>query len=136
MEQKPKRRWVRFSIRTLLIGVTIFCVWLGWQAESARERIALIKLVNKTGGECYAQQYGTHWGMTYQYARPSDDPDAPSAIRRMLGDNAWENVIVPELNFHHLLDRVERAFPEAIISIQSSDGTIKMHRGMKRTSET
>jgi len=37
MEEKPKRRWLSFSIRTLLIAVTIFCVWLGWQVSIVRE---------------------------------------------------------------------------------------------------
>jgi hypothetical protein len=29
MEAHPKHRWLTFSTRTLLIAVTIFCVWLG-----------------------------------------------------------------------------------------------------------
>jgi hypothetical protein len=41
MRLLPTRRWLRFSIRTLLITVTIFCVWLGWQVSIVRERKGL-----------------------------------------------------------------------------------------------
>ena len=40
-----KHRWLRYSIRTLLVAVTIFCVWLGWQFRIVRERKAVLDLV-------------------------------------------------------------------------------------------
>ena len=35
---KPKRRFLRFSVSTLLIVLTIFCVVLGWKVEQARKQ--------------------------------------------------------------------------------------------------
>jgi hypothetical protein len=33
-EPKPKkRRWFRFSLRTMFLLVTVGCIWLGWQAS-------------------------------------------------------------------------------------------------------
>jgi hypothetical protein len=37
---KPRRRWFRFSLRTLFVLVTIFGVWLGVQVNWIRERRA------------------------------------------------------------------------------------------------
>jgi hypothetical protein len=34
----PKRRWPRFTLRTLFVVVTVFGVWLGWQLNWIRQR--------------------------------------------------------------------------------------------------
>ena len=44
MEGNPKRRWLRYSVRTLLVADTIFAVWPGWPSlnvapQSARRLI-------------------------------------------------------------------------------------------------
>ena len=49
-ETKPKRRWFRFSLRTLLVTVTLLCVWLGWQARIVQERKGLLELLTQSGG--------------------------------------------------------------------------------------
>ena len=41
---KRNRRWFRFSLRTLMIGVTLLavaCAYVGWQAKIVGERRAL-----------------------------------------------------------------------------------------------
>src|SRR5262245_58654935 len=42
-ELPAKRRWFRFSLRTLFIVVTAICLWLGWQVHLVRERNDLQK---------------------------------------------------------------------------------------------
>ena len=32
------RRWMRFSLRTLIVGVAIVAIWLGWWVNSARRK--------------------------------------------------------------------------------------------------
>ena len=34
----PRRRWLRFSLRSLLILITILCVWLGVKVNQARRQ--------------------------------------------------------------------------------------------------
>ena len=35
---RPRRRWYRFSLRTLFVLLTLFCVWLGVQVKWIRDR--------------------------------------------------------------------------------------------------
>ena len=43
---KP-RRWFRFSLRTLFLLVTVFCVWLGYHLNWMRERHAFLASLPK-----------------------------------------------------------------------------------------
>ena len=43
MGQSPTRhRWLRFSLRGLLIGVTLVAIWLGWNVHVVRQRKAAL----------------------------------------------------------------------------------------------
>ena len=42
----PKRRWLRYSLRTMLVVMLVLSVWLGWMANKAarqREAVALVR---------------------------------------------------------------------------------------------
>jgi hypothetical protein len=95
-----KRRWLRFSVRTLLVAVTICCVWLGWQVSIVRERKAAVKLLDHLAGPVSFSGYV--------------DPPYVNIVRRMLGD-------VPPLYSLHIYDatldeiqRIKNAFPEVV----------------------
>jgi len=50
---KPRRRWYQFSLRTLLIVVTLSAVplgWVGWKVEQGRRQRAVIAWVEKMVG--------------------------------------------------------------------------------------
>ena len=100
MHRTPKRRWLRFSIRTLLLAVTILCVWLGWQVSIVRERKAAVKLLDHLAGPVSFSPY--------------EVPPYVNVVRRMLGD-------VPPLYSLHIYDatpaeiqQVKNAFPEVV----------------------
>ncbi len=44
------RRWARFSLRGLILGVTLLAVWLGVQFQRAREQQRLLSAVRQMGG--------------------------------------------------------------------------------------
>ena len=47
METPPRRRWLRFSLRGLLVVVTALAVWLGWNVYVVRERKAALAELRK-----------------------------------------------------------------------------------------
>jgi hypothetical protein len=42
MADAPKRRWLRFSLRTMFVAFTVVAVWLGWNVYIVRQRKAFI----------------------------------------------------------------------------------------------
>ena len=42
--------WFRFSLRSLLVVVTVFCVWLGWEIHIVRGRQQALRWVKDRGG--------------------------------------------------------------------------------------
>ena len=53
---KPRRRWFQYSLRTLLVLVTVlcvFCVWLGLVSERARKQREAVAAIEAMGGVVY-----------------------------------------------------------------------------------
>jgi hypothetical protein len=102
---KRKRRWVQFSLRSLLIGVTLFCVvvggYVGWQAKVVRERKAMLDSLDKSGG-----------GYVGFLALGNPQVEVP-AIRHWLGDRAIKEILIRESRFKEQAPRFQIAFPEA-----------------------
>jgi hypothetical protein len=46
-----KRRWLRFGVRTLLVLVTLFCVWLGWFMHGVHKQRKAAARLEKYGAE-------------------------------------------------------------------------------------
>jgi hypothetical protein len=98
-ETKPKRRWFRFSLRTLFVLVTIACTGAGWvayQLNWIRERHDFV--------ERYQCRHTFH-----NIEIP--DPKIPFSLR-LLGEK-------PVLGLTVRKDRMERAkrlFPEAFVN--------------------
>ena len=38
MSDDRRRRWFRFSLRTMFVVVTALCCWLGWESSVVRKR--------------------------------------------------------------------------------------------------
>ena len=100
MHLRHKRRLLSFSVRTL-VAVTLFCVWLGWQASIVREGKACLNwiLVNN-----------------HQYAEPlprSSPAYLLSWHRRMLGDSGLFLLTLRPAITVADLKRLQRAFREA-----------------------
>lgn len=64
-----KRRWFRFSLRTLLVFVVVLSLplgWFAWMWESAREQRRIVAKIEAAGGKVYfvnspPTTYPCHW---------------------------------------------------------------------------
>jgi len=50
MNQAPKRRWLRFSLRTFFVVVTVLCIALGIVLHRARARREALRVIDELGG--------------------------------------------------------------------------------------
>jgi hypothetical protein len=101
---KPRRRWFQFSIGTMLLLVTVFAVWLGWELKVVRDRQAMRRWIEeREGGKLYdVSGHGTILRSLTLYVakeykkgpRPDDSPELPWA-RRLLGDEVVSTVYLP-----------------------------------------
>jgi hypothetical protein len=111
--QKRKRRWRTFSVRTLLVTLTILCVWLGWEMSIVRERTSLIAKVNADGGECWSVEHSAE--LNDGRIETGWERWQVSRVRRLLGDSTWITIILKRQPDPEFLKRLEKAFPEAEI---------------------
>ena len=63
---KPKRRWLQFSLRTLMVVVTVFCIWMGITAKRARLQKQAVEAVLEAGGR-----------IIYEHQETNSDPPGP-----------------------------------------------------------
>lgn len=71
----PKRRWMQFSLGTLLLVVAALCVWLAWHVELARRQ-----------REAVAELHKLHVAVLYRTPGLRDNGEQePSWLRRVLG---------------------------------------------------
>jgi hypothetical protein len=69
---KPRRRWFRFSLRTMLVLVTLVCVYLGWAGNWIWQRHEFLRRFNpRIPNE---MRIGHHWDYT------TDPNEAPFAL--------------------------------------------------------
>jgi hypothetical protein len=107
---KRKRRWFQFSLRILLIGVTLLaipCAYVGWQAKIVRQRRAM--LFNNP-----------RVGVLSSVVTVDGEPDV-SWLRRWLGDDHPGNIVTVDDASEAELDEYRSEFPEADNVLRKSD---------------
>ena len=111
MDEKPRRRWFRFNLRTMFLLVTLFSVWLGRETWVVRERLAMRKWLDQIGGRAHP----TIKPSKYANLEPLvlETVNTLPFWRRWLGDESLEFVSLPSPSEH--AERISRLFPEAKI---------------------
>ena len=117
MSLLSKRRWLRFSVRTLLIAVTILCVWLGWQVSIVQDRRAMIKRIEADGDGGYVQIVEVLESESSPANRPYYDAYRVSNFRSLLGDKTVTDIILDGEMQPADMKEIERLFPEATIRV-------------------
>jgi len=104
MSLVPKRRWLRFSIRALLILIAACCclaLWIGSQCQIVNERARMRRMVLDAGGRVST------------IANPFAIPGKLGLLRRWLGESEvgyfFDLDKLPAQDQEHL----KRVFPEA-----------------------
>ena len=84
-----KRRWLRFSLRTLLVIMTVLAISLGLYFKSLRDRKAAIGAMEKLGGAISLKYNGPEW------------------LRKMVNDDKcfWNPVAVRFQPHHPITDQ-------------------------------
>jgi hypothetical protein len=108
-ETKPKHRWIRFSLRTLLVGMTVLCVWLGFRVNAAhRQKEATGAILGAGGWVGYSHQlvpkamYSLANGGRFdppKYGFNYDPIPGPGWLHDLVGDDYFQTVAGVGLNF-------------------------------------
>src|SRR5689334_19696866 len=65
-----RRRWLRYSLRTLFVLVTLLCVWLGLWANRAERQKRAVAWFKAHGGEVhYDYEFTMHPAKTDEYTK-------------------------------------------------------------------
>jgi hypothetical protein len=107
---KRKRRWFQFSLRTLMIVVTLLAVplsYVGWQAKIVRERKVVLSAIRDRGGHVVEAS-------TVPFLKPWA---TISSFREWLGDIAIQGIQLPGETKSDEVGRIKIAFPESSITV-------------------
>src|SRR3954462_10794348 len=81
VSERPKRRWYQFSLKTLLVVLTLLCIgpgsYVGFEQNKARKQKAAVKAIERISGFV---QYDKSMAVR------------PAAVRQVLGDETFGNV--------------------------------------------
>ncbi len=137
MTPTPNRRWLRFSLRTLFVVVTVLACWLGWQLFVIRDRQAVKAHIEERGGLVVADngivdgyQFGdVEWiRQGYVNAYPTHPELEQKSMkipgfRRILGDHAAIEIVMPSTFTRDELHRVRTTFPEANLVVDEPESS-------------
>ena len=121
-QPKPRRRFFRYSLRTLMLVVTVFCVWLGVTAKRAQDQRQAVVAIYKLGGR-----------VLYDHQIEESDPPGPAWLRQLIGVEYFFNVARVYLrkpDYHGRNSATRKRFTDA--DLEHLTGLV---RDLKRFSE-
>ena len=85
---KRKRRWLQYSLRTFLLLVAVFSVWLAIQVNKAQKQRAAVAAVEKVGGIVVYDYMREQYAALQAARRDIRDavPPGPLWLRKLIGD--------------------------------------------------
>jgi hypothetical protein len=114
--ESGKRRWFSFSLRTLLIVMTVLgCVlgWFEWRLKIVRQRESTRKWLDDLGGFVLSEKPTHRYEIVPQTYRSYDSSREPSWLRKKLGDLTIRVVDLPPALTENQRKMIEDVFAEA-----------------------
>jgi hypothetical protein len=105
---------IRFSLRTMFVVLTVFCIWLGWESSVVRQRQAVLKELK--GNPAFQFTSAHEWAKRFPAGSAVPSIAKVPLLRGWLGDEAIQEIwFMRHLQgFSELeLQRLTRVFPEA-----------------------
>ena len=93
---EPRRHWYQYSLRTLLIVVTLAGCgfgWLGGKVQQTRQQAAAVEAIQKLGGHVYYDYEADSEGNYISNAAPP----GPALLHSLLGNDFFRNVYAVSL---------------------------------------
>jgi hypothetical protein len=92
-----KLRWYQFSLRSLLVAVTLFgiaCSWFAVKMGQANRQKKAVEVLLKSGGNVfYDYQYDASGSLTKAFFAGKATPPGPTWLRQWLGDDFFTNAV-------------------------------------------
>ena len=90
---KLKRRWLRFSVRTLLIVTALVAVWLGVLANRVHKQRAAVAAIEAAGGTVYYDWQGMPRELAERERVPFEVISHPRWLVRLYGRENLQDVV-------------------------------------------
>jgi hypothetical protein len=114
MSDDNRRRWFRFSLRSMFVLVTVLCCWLGWEASVVKHRKQTLKEVQQKG--VFQFMPAESFAKTFPPGTQTPPIATIPRLRSWLGDSAVQTIYYTahyEGFSQAELDRLAKIFPEA-----------------------
>ena len=129
------KRFFRFGIGTLLILVTVFCVWLSFVVRRATTQRRAVEIVTEAGGSLHYQHETRRWPLPH-HEFPSAatfdaslNPPGNLLLRRWLGDDFFRKIV--------MIDLVEKKAGqvENLAALANLDGLLWLNLGYNEVTD-
>lgn len=94
IQQKSRHRWLSFSLKSVVILATLFCIWLGSIASYAHRQARAHARLKSLGGN-FAYDY--EFTPTLAKLRIADERLSPDWLRKLIGEDFFRSVVIVEL---------------------------------------
>ena len=115
-EQKPKRRLLQYSLRTFLLLVTVFSVWLAIQVNKAQKQRAAVAAIREAGGTVMYEWMAVAQTSRYDSGQPLLDWEASdqwepyrprSKLGSLIGEEYFQEVNAVNFDGHQCLHALQ-----------------------------
>ena len=93
-QRKTRRRWFQFSIRSMMLAITLLCVWLGVISHRANRQKRAVEAIRSKGGSVEYDYESRKYGGRNFPRRGSPSPPGPVWLQNLVGLDYFATVVV------------------------------------------